>query len=263
MKPYFQDKTILITGAARGIGKAAALEFARDGADVVVVDCNRAGGMQAQEELRSVGTRRSLYVQADVSIESEVHQAFARALREFGRLDVGINSAGIEESDSVTTEQKTLDQFEKIIAINVRGVFLCMREEIRAMKAAGGGSIVNVASLGGHRGVRGMCAYTASKHAVLGLTRTAALEHARSGIQVTAISPGIVDTEMNQRYFAGRDALRREVIDSVPLGRQITPEEVAQAIKFLASPAAAPLVGQSLHLDGGWACMAPFPSPSA
>ena len=245
----FAGKTAMVTGAGSGIGRATALEFALEGARVAVVDINEAGGRATVEMIEKIGGE-AWFASADVSDEGSVAALFDTIMERFGGLDVAVNNAGIQFGNH-WFEETQLEHFDRIMAVNVRGVFLCMQAEIRLMKRQGHGAIVNTASLAAHESQPMLSAYTASKHAVWGLTKTAAIECARANIQINAVSPGAVETEMFEAYFEGRDDERRALLDVLPSGRAVTPREIGRGILFLASPDAAQFIGQSLTLDGG------------
>lgn len=245
----FKNKSVMVTGAGSGIGRATAIEFAREGARVAVVDLNPAGGEETVERIKVEGGE-AWFVQTDVSDEASVTALFASIEQRFGVLDVAVNNAGIQFGN-YWFEDTTLEHFDRIMAVNVRGVFLCMQAEIRLMKQQHHGSIVNTTSLAAHESQPMLSAYTASKHAVWGLTKTAAIECARAGIQINAISPGAVETEMFEAYFSGRPDERRALLDVLPTGRAVTPREIGRGILFLASADAAQFLGQALNMDGG------------
>lgn len=241
------DRAALVTGASGGIGRATALAMARTGAGVVVADIDAEGGSQTVQMIEREGGR-AIFIRTDVTAEPDVRASVQQALDRFGRLDVAVNNAGVEQSNRPITEV-TSQECDRILAINVRGVLLGMKHQIPAMLRSGGGAIVNVSSIAGLIGFPGASVYVASKHAVLGLTKTAALEHARNGIRVNAVCPGAIQTPMIDR-FAGE--AKAALIEAHPLGRIGQPEEVAAAILWLCSPGAAFVTGQSITIDGGY-----------
>lgn len=245
----FEGKNVMVTGAGSGIGRATALEFAREGANVAVVDVNDEGARRTVSAIEAMG-RKAWHILADVADENSVAALFAAIAERFVTLDVAVNNAGIQFGNH-WFEETQLAHFDRIMAVNVRGVFLCMQAEIRIMKAQGYGAIVNTASLAAHESQPMLSAYTASKHAVLGLTKTAAIEVARSNIQINAVSPGAVETEMFEAYFEGKPKERQALMDFLPTGRAVQPVEIARGILFLASPDASHFIGHSLNLDGG------------
>lgn len=241
-------KVALVTGAGSGIGAAIAAELVRAGALVAVVDLDPAA---AEGTAARLG-RSALAVQADVRTESGARQMVASAVRAFGRLDVAVNNAGITLGATTSTCDTTLEDWRRVMAVNLDGMFLCLREQIGAMRAVGGGSVVNIASVLGLNAQAGASAYVASKHAVIGLTKVAAMEYAAEGIRVNAVAPGVIDTAM----MAAKSAPERaEIVGRHALGRLGAPEEIAAMVRFLASPASSFVTG-SVHLvDGGYSAV--------
>ena len=246
----FLNKVALVTGSSSGIGRATAVAFAREGAKVIVA-CRRqiegAETVRLIEDAGSVGR----FVQTDVSRASDVERMVAAAVKSFGRLDFAFNNAGIAESPKSFIDQPE-EVFDQVMDVSVKGVWLCMKAEIAQMLKAGGGAIVNMSSIAGVVGVTAAPIYTASKHAVLGLTRSTALEFAKSGIRINAVCPGAIETETLESYFRQNQEVKRIMIASHPLGRLGRPEEVAGAVLWLCSPDAAFMVGHSLLIDGGY-----------
>jgi NAD(P)-dependent dehydrogenase (short-subunit alcohol dehydrogenase family) len=242
------DKVVLVTGALSGIGRAAAIAFARNGAVLVVSGRRDEAGQALAAELRDFGGAAE-YVRADVRQEEDLKGLMEFTLDRFGRIDVAVNSAGAEGLPGALIDQSQ-DNYVTTFETNVLGTFLAVKHELAAMRPHGRGAIVNLSSTMGHKAAIGMSVYVASKHAVEGLTRSAALEGAAFGVRVNAIAPGPTDTEMLGRL--ARDPARRAaLIAGVPLGRLGTPEEVAEAILFIASDKAAFITGQVLCVDGG------------
>ncbi|MBL6615740.1 MAG: glucose 1-dehydrogenase [Reyranella sp.] len=242
------NPVVLITGALTGIGHAIALAFAEEGARVVVAGRREDAGQQVAAELRALGAEAE-FIRADVRREDEVRGLVDRTVERFGGLDVAVNCAGTEGKPGPVTEQ-TAETYAATFDTNVLGTLLSMKHELRAMQAKGRGSIVNISSTYGHEGAKGASIYAASKHAVEGLTRSAALEAAGSAIRVNAVAPGPTDTGMLDR-FTGTPERKAGLSASVPLGRVGRPEEIARAVLFLASDEASFVTGQVLTADGG------------
>jgi NAD(P)-dependent dehydrogenase (short-subunit alcohol dehydrogenase family) len=239
---------VLITGALTGIGRATALAFASDGARVVASGRRPELGHALVKELRSVGAEAE-FLQADVRQEDEVRRLIDQTFELFGRLDVAVNSAGTEGKPGPITEQ-TVDGYRAVFDSNVLGVLLSLKHELRVMLPQKHGSIVNISSTYGRRGGVGASVYSASKHAVEGLTQSAALEAAPAGVRVNAVAPGPIDTDMLSR-FTGTAERKVGLATGVPLQRLGKPQEIAQAIVFLASDKAAFITGQVFGVDGG------------
>ena len=255
MKIDFTDKVAVVTGAAGGIGRAVCLALADAGAKVLAVDLSIEGGQQTTDLVKSRGGE-SLFVAADVSLAQDVARYVAEAKRAWGgRIDVFMNNAAWQGAILPLVDYPE-DLFDKVMAINVRGVFLGLKHVLPTMIEQRSGAIVNTASLGAYIGTRNLGPYTASKHAVLGLTKTAALEVARKGIRVNAVCPGPVDTpmirEIESRQAKGDTAsLREQRAASIPDGRYAEPEEVANLMLYLASDLAGHITGQGVQINGG------------
>jgi NAD(P)-dependent dehydrogenase (short-subunit alcohol dehydrogenase family) len=239
---------VLVTGALTGIGRATALAFARKGARVVVSGRHEDAGQALAAELRGVGAEAE-FVQADVRLEDEVRELIDRTVARFGRLDVAVNNAGTEGKPGPLTEQSA-EAYSAIFDTNVLGTLLSLKHELRVMQPQNSGSIVNLSSIVGHKALPGVALYVASKHAVEGLTRAAALEGAAFGVRVNAVAPGPIETGMLDRFAGGAEA-KAGLLATVPVKRAGTPEEIAEAIMFIASDAAAFVTGHILAVDGG------------
>lgn len=245
----FAGKVAFVTGAAGGIGRAAALAFARKGAAVIAADVAEAGNAETARMIEALGGR-ALAVRCDVTRADEVKAALDRTVEAFGQLDFAFNNAGVEHP-VIPTADITEAQWDRIADINLRGVFLCMKYQLPLLLRRGGGAIVNTSSGAGVKGIAGQAAYCAAKFGLIGLTKAAALDYAGSNIRVNAICPGFVDTPMMERFTGGTAEGRQKVIDSEPVGRAATPEEIAAAVLWLCSDAAAFVVGHALVMDGG------------
>lgn len=241
---------VLITGALTGIGRATALAFAREGASVVVSGRRDPAGHALAAELRALGAQAE-YLRADVRVEAEVRALVDHTVERFGRLDVAVNNAGIEGQLGPLTEQSE-DNFCSTFQTNVLGTLLALKHEMRVMLWQGAGAIVNLSSVAGQVGMAGASVYAASKHAVEGLTKSAALEGAAMGVRVNAVAPGPIQTDMLDRFTGGDEDAKKGFLASLPARRAGTPEEVAQAIVFLASDKARFLTGQCVAIDGGF-----------
>ena len=241
-------QVVLITGALTGIGRATALAFAREGARLVVSGRRREAGKALLEELRSRGVEAE-FVEADVRKEADVRALVDKAVARFGRLDVAVNNAGTEGQPGPLTAQST-ESYAATFDTNVLGTVLSLKHELRIMGPQGEGSIINLSSTMGSRGAPGASMYVASKHAVEGLTKVAALEGAPNGVRVNAVAPGPIDTGMLDR-FTGTPEKKAGLIAGIPMKRAGTPEEIAEAIVFLASGKASFITGQVVGVNGG------------
>lgn len=241
-------RVVLITGALTGIGRATAVAFAREGYLVVVSGRKPEAGHILRKELREAGAEAE-FIQADVRHEADVKNLVEQAVVRFGRLDVAVNNAGTEGQPGPVTEQ-TPESYAATFDTNVMGTLLSMKHEMKVMLAQGNGSIINISSTMGKKAAPGASLYTASKHAVEGLTKAAALEGATHGVRVNAVAPGPVDTGMLTR-FTGSDDRKAALIAGVPMKRMGLPEEIAQTIVFLGSDKSPFLTGQIIAVDGG------------
>jgi NAD(P)-dependent dehydrogenase (short-subunit alcohol dehydrogenase family) len=249
----FDGKVALVTGAAGGIGRAAALAFGRAGASVVVADLSAEGGQQTADLIREAGGK-ALFVKTNVAIASEVEAMVAAAVTEYGRIDCAFNNAGIEEEHLPLGESEEA-VFDRIMAVNVKGVWLCMKYQIRQMLKQGGGAIVNTASVAGLVGAPTQPIYAASKHAVVGLTKTAAVEYGRAGIRVNSVCPGVINTPMLTRALEREPEREKRMRKIHPIGRFGEADEIANAALWLCSDQASFVTGHQLAVDGGLTAM--------
>ena len=241
---------VLITGALTGIGRATAVAFAREGARVAISGRREAAGLAMAAELRTLGAQAE-FIRADVRFEADVRSLVELTVKRFGRIDVAVNNAGTEGQVGPIVEQ-SVENYEATFGTNVLGTLLAVKHEMRAMLSQGGGSIVNVSSMAGQVGIAGASVYAASKHAVEGLTKSAALEGAAAGVRVNAVAPGPIATEMLDRFVGGSEETKSGFLSTIPAKRAGSPEEIAQTIVFLASDKARYLTGQSIAVDGGY-----------
>jgi NAD(P)-dependent dehydrogenase (short-subunit alcohol dehydrogenase family) len=245
----FSGKVALVTGAASGMGLATARVFAEVGAAVVLADFREDAANAEAQKLVAAG-HKAIAVRCDVSDDAQVAAMVERTVAEFGRLDAAFNNAGVMAHIAPTVDS-TREDWDRVIGINLRGVWNCLKHELRQMERQGSGAIVNNASVGALTGNPGIGSYIASKHGVVGLTRTAALESIKHGVRVNAINPGLIDTQIARDVVKGNEEAYRDIAKHVPIARAGRPEEIASAVLWLCSPGASYVVGHALTVDGG------------
>jgi len=245
----FEGKVALVTGGGSGIGRATSLAFANEGAKVVIDDINVEGGEETLRLIKSTGGE-AIFVKADVSKGAEVEAMVEKAIDTYGRLDCAFNNAGIGEPLK-RVAKTTEDNWDRVMATNLKGVYLCMKYEVPHMLKQKKGAIVNTSSLAGLKGLSGQAAYVASKHGVVGLTKSAAIEYATLGIRINAICPGVINTPLIAPNMKDRPHVEKGYIDMEPIGRLGKPEEIASAVLWLCSDEASFVVGSVFSVDGG------------
>ncbi|MEM1328653.1 MAG: glucose 1-dehydrogenase [Bacteroidota bacterium] len=246
----FKNKTVLITGAASGIGRETALQFTRAGAKVVVADRQVEQGKQTVDLIQQENGE-ALFLAVDVANYESVQAMIEQSVAHFGQLDIAINNAGIGPQKTGKTHQHGLEDWDQVIAVNQTGVFYCMQEELKVMLAQNNGVIINIASVAGLKALPNNIAYTASKHAVVGMTKTAALEYARKNIRINAVCPVFTHSPMLEQLFSSKSGLREQLQHTIPLGRYGEANEIAEAILWLSSDGATFITGQAFPVDGG------------
>ncbi|MBI2270179.1 MAG: SDR family oxidoreductase [Bacteroidetes bacterium] len=248
MEKIFENKVAIVTGGSFGIGRAASIAFADKGAKVVIADC-----IEDNETLNLIKAKggTALFVKCDVSNAADVKAMIEKTISTYGRLDYAFNNAGIEGA-SAPTHECTEETWERTIGVNLKGVWICMKYEIQQMLKQERGAIVNCASIAGLVGFPGLPAYVASKHGVIGLTKTAALEYAKLGIRINAVCPGVIKTPMIDRFTGKNKEIEKQFANMEPIGRLGQPEEVANAVIWLCSDGASFITGDAIAVDGGW-----------
>lgn len=250
MNLSFENQVALVTGAGLGMGQATARAFAESGAAVVLADINEDSVKAVAEELTAAG-HKALAIRCDVTDEASVAAMVEQTVATFGRLNAAFNNAGVQ-SLPVETADATGEEFERVNGINLRGVWNCMKYELRQMREQGSGAIVNNSSIGGLIGIPNRAIYHASKHGVIGLTKSAGLEYAARGIRINAVCPGAIDTPMVADMFVKEGITKEDMLKDQPTGRLGKPEEIASAVLWLCSPGAGFVIGHALSVDGGY-----------
>ncbi|MBL8150297.1 MAG: SDR family oxidoreductase [Blastocatellia bacterium] len=250
MSKRFEGKVALITGATSGIGRTTAIEFAKEGAKVVVSGRREAEGLETVEQIKAVGGD-AIFVKADVAKEEDVKNLVEETVKHYGKLNIAFNNAGFEGLVAPITEQ-TVENYNAVMDANLKSLFFSLKYEIPEIIKQGGGAITNNSSIAGLIGMAGVSIYVAAKHAVLGITKAAALEVAKSGIRINAVSPAAIQTDMFER-FTDRDSEKKSYMEALhPIGRVGRPEEIASAVLFLSSDESSFITGHSLNIDGGF-----------
>lgn len=250
MNNLFTGKVALVTGGSFGIGRATAIAFAKRGAKVAIADWINDPKNETVKLIEAAGGE-AMFIKCDVSILTEVRAMVEKTIERYGRLDFAFNNAGIE-GQTANTHECTEENWDKTIGINLKGIWLCMKMEIPSMLKEGKGVVINCASVAGLNGFAGLPAYTASKHGIAGLTKTAALEYANKGIRVNAVCPGVIHTAMVDRVTGKDKEVEKKYIGMEPIGRMGNPEEVAEAVVWLCSDAASFITGINMPVDGGF-----------
>ncbi len=246
----FQDKVVFITGAASGIGRDSAIQFAKEGGHVAIADWNVTGLEETKKLLNEYGVQVQSF-QLDVSNYDQVAQVCKQITADFGRLDIALNNAGIGAVNNFRTAEHTLEDWDRVIAVNQSGVFYCMKEELAIMALQGSGAIVNISSIAGLRALPRQIAYVASKHAVIGMTKTASSEYAKFGIRVNAVCPVFTNSPMLESMFSLREDLRSKLVHTIPVGRYGETSDIVNAITWLCDDESSFITGLALPVDGG------------
>ena len=250
MNISFENKVALVTGAASGMGLAAAEAFAASGASVALADINEAAVRKVAQRLTGAGLK-VIAIACDVTDEAQVRKMVEQTVSAFGRLDAAFNNAGVQ-SLAVDTADATSEEYDRVTAINLKSVWLCMKYELLQMRKQGSGAIVNNSSIGGLIGIPGRAIYHATKHGVIGMTKSAALEYAAKGIRINAICPGAIETPMVADMIAREPETMKDILKEQPIGRFGKPEEIASTVLWLCSPGAGFVIGHALAVDGGY-----------
>jgi len=246
----YNGKTVFITGGASGIGKECAMQYGKAGAYVAIADWNDDLNESTAIELKAQNIKVKAY-KLDVGSYEQVVSTIAQVVSDFGSLDVALNNAGIGGKAANKTAEHTLEDWDNVIRVNQSGVFYCMKEELKIMEAQGSGKIVNVASIAGMRALPKQLAYVASKHAVIGMTKTAAIEYASTDIKVNAVCPVFTNTPLVEGMFQSNESLRAKLVQTIPVGRYGEVSDISNAIMWLTDPASSFVTGLCLPVDGG------------
>jgi NAD(P)-dependent dehydrogenase (short-subunit alcohol dehydrogenase family) len=250
MEKIFENKVAIVTGGSFGIGRATAVAFAKRGAKIVIADWKADKDNTTLNQVKAAGSD-GIFIECDVSKSGDVKKMIDACVSTYGRLDMAFNNAGIEGAQAITADC-TEENWDNTISVNLKGVWLCMKMEIPHMLKSGKGAIVNCASVAGLVGFAGLPAYVASKHAIVGLTKTAALEYATQGIRINAVCPGVIHTEMIDRLSGKKADVEKQFTEMEPVGRMGNPEEIAEAVAWLCSDAASFVTGIPMPVDGGF-----------
>ena len=246
----FKNKSVVITGSGSGIGRSTAILFAEQGANVVVSDINKKGGQQTVELIKEKNVN-AIFIKCNVAKYDEVENLMQKTVEHFGSIDVAVNNAGIGGTALRKTAHHSFDDWDNVIAVNQTGVFYCMKTELQQMEKQGSGCIINIASIAGVRGLPNNLSYVASKHAVVGMTKTAALEYARKNIRVNAICPVFTHSALFQKLLDSKEGLDQKLKMGIPMSRFGQPEEIGEAIMWLSSDKSKFITGHALPVDGG------------